>query len=286
MFLKPQEPKRDLSAETIKNEKILRAFAPYRDPFGLFHDRPTAGPTGTEPLGTHGCGNSLLYTSHVAIALWINGARSVKTWRTFYEQALVGYKACEVKPGLFRRHPVHYAHDQESHDDYAGIATFCSFGQGEMVERIAQRGGTKYSVNLPIRLWRWKWNITLKLYWYFPNDPKFQQNFGFSAFLGRFIPLVNHVKGCSNLSRPIWQQLIWGLAIATAGFRDPKRNDVWILPWNMCMANRRFTKLELFFRRIFFKRLRKHWGEKPMAQVFRAYFGKYHPLCDFADGDV
>lgn len=289
MHFKTGNPSEDLSLLASKSEAILRQFGPYRDDIGLYHDRKTAGESGTEPLGTHGCGNALLYTSHVAIALWIHGARSIKGWRTFYENAMAGVRRCEVTSGIYRRHPVHYCRDQESHDDYVGLATLSSFGGSSVAAMIARRGAQKVAVCIPIKVWRWTIKINLNLPWYLPNaaefDPALGGKFGMSAWLGRFVPMVTHVRACAGLSTKWWQRLAWSLAVATSGVKNPKRNDVWILPWNMCMAQRTFSPMEAKARDYFFKRLKKHWGDKPMSQVFRAYFAKHHPLCEWADGE-
>lgn len=257
--------------------QAIEALKPYTDDFGFVHDSHDKN-----------SGDTMLFTGHMVAS--ISQLPGMLEARAFAEKAEGGVKACEIKIGLYRRHPVHYTKDQASQDQYIGAITTSSYAKRDIPWRVSARGFLSF--------------------WFFQTEPGI---FWRAIFL-RYPALIHHARECDRgfptvrfgrellhsfwmLYLPIFILLpahwwMWPVVVIIDAPRIwwvvslllPKSNhDSWILPWNMCMANRYFVWYERLARKFFWKRMLAKWGDRPVQALFDAYFQKSLPHTKIAE---
>jgi hypothetical protein len=217
-------------------------WAPYQDKIGLIHsvlvDKTTRGPS---------TANGLLYTSEACVIMQL---RNVAYDRNAIAATM---KACEVKPGLFRRSPVQT--DQEGPDDYIGLgalAGVCGFhdiakdileygNTGEQTLREAVLGLDPVSTGKGwLRLLRQGLSGSpagsVVPYNYNNVEPG---KFTIESWMGRFPAIIIHWKLAAG-ERPSGAELIiWSAALEYSARHNMDKDspqDPWLQSWLMVLT--------------------------------------------------
>lgn len=237
-----------------------------RDDFARF-TAPDGSLSGDE-LPKLASGNSLLFSAERLIALTQNGMAMADDLRRFANVV------CDRKlaPGLYGRTPAGapFSGNQESQDDYIGVVA-----TDPTLARIVFENG---------RARKFQWQPFKKFLWYIPLPYYFptagQDDHDPSAWLGRFVGFIAHLRICAGATVWPWHSLAWAYSVALAP--SPSNQDSWLLTWVMVWANKNPGPLARLAIR---HRQKKLIAAFPggIRQVFALYFNNpKHPLALWA----
>lgn len=230
----------------------LDAWAPYTDSFGLVHDKPG-----------NVSGNCVRYTAEFTIGMATRGiSADLKT------RLDAAFSVCQLKPGLFIRHPSK-ALEQEQVDDYYGALAADQFITGGRVAKNFLWYGRHPENDLGID------------FTYNNVNPK---RFEPWAFHGRQQPLIALAQYVANETVPMWRRLFVWLSVLYSGFR--RDQDGKILSW-FVIKGYEYTEqhdpiMELCIW-IWRKCLGKHYSGG-IGHVLRSYYGN-HPNADLLEDE-
>jgi hypothetical protein len=212
-------------------------------------------------------GNSLLYEAH---AVWI--ARDLAGLNYASASFYRATNLLQAAIGLYYRKPLP-AHDDETQDDYIGIASASTVQAGRIVARGIQRGWffDTWSPNTGFR-------DALKLLLRRVEGIKY-----LGCWHRRFPGLVPHYKISAGFNPGFFGWLTWSLSILWT-IRKRGNESGWLLDYlKLRAADRLFpTNLAVrLVRKAFISQLNRHYFGN-VANVYVTYFGVTHPLARYS----
>ncbi len=224
--------------------------------------------------------NQLLFTGTYAKLLDLLGALDTAT----YCRLLTGVYACQVpgNPGLFNRHPG-WSNRTISHDEMNGLMFLDSTGAGNIAETFIEYG-EKHS-------------------WAFVNENPGAN--GLQLFAGQNTPLQDGQKSRAlfpyihRIRQPrdrCFYKLVAGkkpnalevLSFCTAAMlsaNDPVSETsgrlMWVFKFLSIDTNSNF--MIKYAEKLFYKKLVKDYGAKPLKELFRIYYRPDHPMIKLVD---
>lgn len=198
-------------------EAVITAFAPWQDKWGMV--------TGSQPPGTSG--NGLLFTAEYAAgmtSLQMNNSSGYTVPWAEHVRLLHLYNSCEIQPGLYQRSPDN-PRDQESFDDYYGIATYSRLYDQARIERV--------------KAWakRESWlGLIHKNYW----NNIVPDTWTFSSWLGRN-PALMAVFSLSGIPTALsfWERLSLCVALLSSLLYPATNTTSWALGWHLTLATQK-----------------------------------------------
>lgn len=139
----------------------------------------------------------------------------------FWERFRIALEKCEVRPGVFNRTPTNVT-DQNSIDDYMGVAVFAAYIDKGFAERFLAHG-EKYA-------------------WVY-NNVDTKNSFNFSAYFGRFPALIATMKFAADRKPGLLQEIYWAGSVIWAAFQDASDQDGWRMSFMMVKVAKSRTLL-------------------------------------------
>lgn len=252
---------------------IKTDFLPYTDSFGLI-----------QPDGNGTSGNGILYTAeYVAALVHANDLDSQE------KQRLISVlESCEKQPGLLWRAPLN-KDDQEGPDDYVGIGYTAKFlNHPDIAKRIVEYGrvgvkeydpsaedeGKRFWSKVIYKILSLFGNKTVKNVWNNANPGKFT----LSAWLGRQLNLMAHLKFAANIDPSCIEKLVWCLAILKDLFEKKSNKDSWVLSWLAVKTAKNKSFICDVVGSIWIWKFKRTW-KNGMGELLGSYFNNInHPL--------
>jgi len=229
---------------------VLLSYREYRDSYGLVHPSPNTI--------SH---NGIRFTSEALVALKNQGELDSDTKNSFY----LAIRACEIEPGLFRRHPTSHLLEQEGPDDYYALGLIAYILDAQFIAQRVVNYGTRN-----------KWNFNNV------NPGKLTP----SSFLGRQQQLVAHLYFASGLKPPLISKIWWLFVVCAALFNKKENQDGWILTWMLVKVSADVKcRLVQRARKSWIKKFKKVWPYG-VGSVLGSYFNNpNHPSAKFLVGE-
>lgn len=233
---------------------FVNDLIPYIDQWGLVSDR----------VGTSS-GNSIVYWAEALIIAKTRGELD----RSLTGLCLASIAPCEIEPGFYKRHPVlfqpnpgaEYGSDQESIDDYAGLACIARLtGDSHLAARILAFGRDRAKVHLGF-----------DFHFYYPNE-KGWNDWDARAWLGRFPSLIASLQWGAG-ETPDWLTRQWWAASMKWG---SVTND------NAARLARvlAYARGDRYWIGLTEARIRAEWGS--MGRLYTHYLGADHAFARWA----
>jgi hypothetical protein len=230
-------------------------FLPYTDRLGFISGE--ANPQGSS-------GNALLFTAYAMLVLRQQGCLAQFDRDLFLIQVA---EACEIIPGLYKRPPP-YSQDQESQDDYIGLAAASYFLNTSHARDALEYGREHYYK---------KWCFYCK---YQYDKAHVEESQVFNAWLGRFVTAMIHMQWAAGEYPALWRRLWWAYSVAFSGSKNEQ--DPWLLNWLMIHTMDGRSRIGLVGASIWQWRLKRAFPGG-IKQVFARYFNDpNHPLARYA----
>jgi hypothetical protein len=206
---------------------IREDFKHYMDRFNL-----------VQPEGGSTSGNGLIYTALYVAAL----EQNIELGFDDADKLRIVYESCEQEPGLMRRAPC--KNDQEGPDDYIGVAYAAhTMHYPELAQRIVAYGDagidhfdpyveerdrlvTSRLVYLVLSLFGL---LRVENVWNNSDPGKFT----LSAWLGRNVGLMTHLKLAAGEGTSVVERLFWCIGMLSCLFKENDVSDPWIQCWMM-----------------------------------------------------
>lgn len=219
----------------------------YRDKLGFISG--TRNPEGSS-------GNAVLFAAEEAIL-----RRKLDDWSGSVTLVQSIRACCEIERGLLKRpHP--FSQDQESLDDYIGLA---AIDPGLAREALAY-GRAHFYRPLPFLKLAYQYSMR--------NEEK-----DVIAWLGRFPAMIAHLQFAAGETPPLWRRLWWTASIAMSG--KPDQQDPWILSWVMLETNAKGDSFLADVAHGFWRWRLERAYPKGLSEVFRKYFNdEAHPIAN------
>jgi hypothetical protein len=209
-------------------------------------------------------GNALLFTAEAMLVLRQQGCLAQFDRDLFLIQVS---EACEIITGLYKRPPP-YSQDQESQDDYIGLAA-ASYFLGTSHARDMLEYGREH-------VYRWRF---LRLPYQY-DKAHVEESRVFDAWLGRFVTAMIHIQWAAGERPALWRRLWWACSVAFSGSKDDQ--DPWLLNWLMIHTMDGRSRIGVVAASIWRWRLRRAFPDG-IRQVFARYFNDPgHPLAKYA----
>jgi hypothetical protein len=224
-------------------EAMQKAIVPYEDQNGL-----VSGKQGTQS------GNAVMFTAEWILTLGQEFLPDAYDKKEFFLKQID--EKYTIVPGLYRRAPLGqpFSSDVNRWDDYIGLARVSLRHAADIVAY-----GEEHD-------------------WYFaPGDALFDP----AAWFGRSPAIVAHFYWCIGKRPPLWQRLVWALAIATSGWTNPESQDAWRLSYLMIQAASDLWP-EAWAKEIWKWRFKRAWPGGMRAVRAKYFDDPSHPLSIYA----
>lgn len=173
---------------------FVEALRPYIDSWRLLSDKP----------GTSS-GNGLCFWAEALIIAKLRG----EITEQFVGECQLAVINCAIDAGFYKRHPTKfqadpaktYGSDQESIDDYAGLACISKITDWPFLARDVLKFGRTHT-----KTWS-----GIELRYYYPNEKGFECAFDARAWLGRFPSLIASLEWAAE-ETPSWPSRQWWAA--------------------------------------------------------------------------
>lgn len=247
---------------------FVEALKPYRDAWGLVHDKLS--------MPDYISQNGICFTAEAALIAQARGELS----EPLREELLEAVNACwDPREGLLYRHPSsHRVGNQESIDDFAGLACLARILGAPKLAASVIRAGREKEWTPKIEFSLLSMDVAIEIEaprYYYPDEAQYRERFSARAWLGRFPALIASLEW-AGAQEPSWpRRQIWALS---ARFGSVKTHDQARIARLLAHA-----RGDLYWIDLVEARVRAQHGS--LQALYTNYFGTtLHPFVQYAFG--
>jgi hypothetical protein len=201
-------------------------------------------------------GNTILYSGHYALLHYL----LFGTYKAAEDHSQKIYIDSKVDWGIINRGP-HKPDDNQSHDDYIGLATMSFLGSGYVARLFYERGPSFYKRGSGSRAW-------------------------FNSQLWRIPGPWQHLKLCAGYDLNWFDRFWWSLGIVSTSFAKKESTSGRLMDWHLRHVYR-ISKKNYWLCNLamdFVEKRNSKIYPNLMGDVFSIYFTKEHILAKWSIG--